>query len=152
MTEETSFDLTRRPRRLRQSENIRSLVRETELSTDDLIMPVFVSAEDPNLRREIPTMPDIYQYGLEEIGREIDALLEAGVSRILLFGIPDEKDAVGSDTFADDGIIQRALDRINSRYGDELLTVTDVCFCEYTSHGHCGVVDDEGRLLNDPTL
>jgi len=147
-----SFDLTRRPRRLRQSEKLRSLVRETALTTDDVIMPVVVSAEDPNLRREIPSMPGIYQYGLAEIDRELDELLEAGVSRILLFGIPEKKDEVGSDTFADDGIIQRALDHIEDRYGDELLTITDVCFCEYTTHGHCGVVDDQGRLLNDPTL
>lgn len=146
-----SFDLTRRPRRLRQSENVRSLVRETGLTTDDLVMPVFVTHEE-GARREIPSMPDIYQYGIDEVDRELDELLEAGISRILLFGIPEHKDEVGSDTFADDGIIQRALEHIDSQYGDELLTITDVCFCEYTSHGHCGVVDDDGKLLNDPTL
>jgi porphobilinogen synthase len=99
-------------------------------------------------------MPDIHQYPLEEIDREIDRLLEVGIDRILLFGIPedDDKDAIGSDTFADDGVIQRTLRHLRSQYGDELLIVTDVCFCEYTSHGHCGVVDEEGRLLNDPTL
>ena len=152
MADET-FDLTRRPRRLRQSENIRSLVRETQLTTDDMIMPVFVTDED-DVRREIPSMPNIYQYSIDEVDRELDALLEGGISRVLLFGIPadERKDEVGSDTFADAGVIQRSLQHIKSNYGDELLVMTDVCFCEYTSHGHCGVVDDEGRLLNDPTL
>jgi len=148
---ESDFRFTRRPRRLRRSENIRALVRETELTPDDLVMPVFVTAEE-DVRREIPSMPEIYQYSIDEVDREIDALLEAGVRRILLFGIPDQKDEVGSDTFSEDGVIQRALRHLSDRYGDELLVVTDVCFCEYTTHGHCGVVDDEGRLLNDPTL
>jgi porphobilinogen synthase len=148
---ETDFDRTRRPRRLRQSENIRELVRETGLTADELVMPVFVTAEE-GVRREIPSMPDIYQYSIGEVDREIDTLLEAGVTRILLFGLPEQKDEVGSDTFSDDGIIQNALRHLNDRYGDELLLMTDVCFCEYTAHGHCGVVDDEGRLLNDPTL
>lgn len=148
---DSSFDFARRPRRLRQSKNIRELVRETGLTTDDLVMPVFVTAED-GVRREIPSMPGIYQYSIDEVDREIDALLEAGVSRILLFGLPDEKDEVGSDTFSDDGVIQNALRHLEARYGDELLLMTDVCFCEYTTHGHCGVVDGDGRLLNDPTL
>jgi len=148
---ETDFDRTRRPRRLRQSENIRELVRETGLTADELVMPVFVTAEE-GVRREIPSMPDIYQYSIGEVDREIDTLLEAGVTRILLFGLPEQKDEVGSDTFSDDGIIQNALRHLNDRYGDELLLMTDVCFCEYTTHGHCGVVDDEGRLSNDPTL
>ncbi len=146
-------DLTRRPRRLRQSDNIRELVRETGLSTDDLIMPVFVTAEE-DVRRPIPSMPDIYQYSLDRLDRELDELLEVGIERILLFGIPaeEDKDAIGSDTFSDDGIVQRALRHIQSQYGDELLAITDVCFCEYTTHGHCGVVDDEDHLMNDPTL
>lgn len=144
-------DLSRRPRRLRNSESIRSMVREHRVHRDDLVMPVFVTAED-GVRREIPSMPGIYQYSIDELDRELDALLDAGVTRIMLFGIPDRKDPVGSDTWKQDGIIQRALRHIDDAYGDALLKITDVCFCEYTDHGHCGVVDDEGRLLNDPTL
>ena len=144
------FDLIRRPRRLRGSRHIRSMVRETHLGTDDLIMPVFISHGE-NLRREIPSMPDIYQYSLDEVDRELDALAEAGVRRIILFGIPETKDAVGSDTFCDDGIIQRALRHIRQR-DDDFYLITDVCFCEYTDHGHCGVVLDDGTLDNDATL
>jgi porphobilinogen synthase len=145
------IDLTRRPRRLRTSESMRSMVREHRVHRDDLVMPVFVTAED-GVRREIPSMPGIYQYSIDELDRELDALLDAGVSRIILFGIPEDKDAIGSDTWASDGIIQRALRHIEDGYGDSFLKITDVCFCEYTDHGHCGVVDDQGQLLNDPTL
>jgi porphobilinogen synthase len=126
-------------------------VRETSLRTDDLVMTVFVHA-DRDEPHEIPSMPGIYQYPIEEVDREIDRLLERGVSSILLFGIPEDKDDVGSDTWSDDGVIQQTLRRLNRQYGDELLTITDVCFCEYTTHGHCGVIDDDGRMLNDPTL
>jgi porphobilinogen synthase len=146
-----NVDLTRRPRRLRTSESMRSMVREHRVHRDDLVMPVFVTAED-GVRREIPSMPGIYQYSLGELDRELDALLDVGVSRIILFGIPEDKDAIGSDTWASDGIIQRALRHIEDGYGDAFLKITDVCFCEYTDHGHCGVVDDQGQLLNDPTL
>ena len=146
----SEFELTRRPRRLRGSEHLRSMVRETRLGRDDLIMPVFVTAED-NVRREIPSMPGIYQHSLDELDRELDALAEAGVFRLILFGIPSDKDPVGSDTFRDDGIIQRALRHIRD-YDSRFYLVTDVCFCEYTDHGHCGVVDDEGHLDNDATL
>lgn len=126
------------------------MTRETFLRRDDLIMPVFV-AHGSNIRKEIPSMPGIFQYSLDELDRELDALAEAGVRRIILFGIPQSKDAVGSDTFSDDGIIQRALRHISQHY-PQFYRITDVCFCEYTDHGHCGVLDDEGHLLNDPTL
>lgn len=145
------FDLIRRPRRLRRNENLRALVRETSLTVDDLIMPVFVTAE-PGVRREIPSMPDIYQHSVDEMAAEIDVLLDRGVSRVILFGIPESKDEVGSDTWHDHGIIQTAVRELKERYGDELYVITDVCFCEYTSHGHCGVLDDDGWLMNDPTL
>ncbi len=144
------FNLTRRPRRLRSTHHIRDMTRETFLRRDDLIMPVFV-AHGSNIRKEIPSMPGIFQYSLDELDRELDALAEAGVRRIILFGIPQSKDAVGSDTFSDDGIIQRALRHISQHY-PQFYRITDVCFCEYTDHGHCGVLDDEGHLLNDPTL
>lgn len=150
-TNDNSFDFTRRPRRLRTSRGIRSLVSETGVTTDDLVMPVFVNANRDD-RHEIPSMPDIYQYPIEEVDREIDRLLDRGISTVLLFGIPEQKDDVGSDTWSSDGVIQQTLRHLDDRYGDELLTITDVCFCEYTSHGHCGVIDDNGRMLNDPTL
>lgn len=151
MSDQDRLDLSRRPRRLRQTAPLRDLVRETTVRTQDLVMPVFVHAErdEPH---EIPSMPDIHQYPIHEVDREIDRLLELGVSSVLLFGIPEQKDAVGSDTWSHDGVIQRTLRHLDDTYGDELLTITDVCFCEYTTHGHCGVIDDEGRMDNDSTL
>ncbi|MFW5968368.1 MAG: porphobilinogen synthase, partial [Persicimonas sp.] len=130
------FDLTRRPRRLRRTENVRRLVREVGLGVDDLVMPVFVTAQE-DVKREIPSMSDIYQYSLDRVDEELETLLERGIDRVILFGIPEKKDEVGSDTWREDGIIQRAVDRIKERY-PELYVITDVCFCEYTSHGHCG--------------
>ena len=145
------FEPLRRPRRLRKNENLRSLVRETHLTVDDLVMPVFLTAA-PKTKREISSMPGIFQYSLDEAPAEIDVLLERGVSRVILFGIPAAKDEVGSDTWSDEGIIQRGVRELRERYGDELYIITDVCFCEYTTHGHCGVVDEHGGLVNDATL
>jgi porphobilinogen synthase len=144
------FNLPRRPRRLRRSENLRSLVRETHLAKDDLIMPVFITAED-NVKNEISSMPDIYQYSLDRVDEEIETLLERGITRVVLFGIPEGRDAVGSDTWHEQGVIQKAVRHIKDQFPD-MYVITDVCFCEYTSHGHCGVVDDEGNLLNDASL
>lgn len=147
----SSFDLTRRPRRLRATSHIRDLVRETHLRRDDLIMPIFVS-HGSNIRREIPSMPGIFQHSLDELDRELDAISQAGVPRVILFGIPEHKDAVGSDAFdTEGGIIQRAVRHIKKSH-PHLYVITDVCFCEYTDHGHCGVLAEDGRLLNDPTL
>jgi porphobilinogen synthase len=127
------------------------MVRETILTRQDLIMPVFIDPK-PNTVRQIPSMPGICNYGLEEVHREIDAILEAGIRQVILFGVPTEKDAIGSDTWNDDeGIIQRAVRQIKAQH-PELFVITDVCFCEYTTHGHCGVVSKDGRLLNDPSL
>ncbi len=145
------FDLPRRPRRLRRNEAIRSLVRETHLRVDDLVMPIFVTAES-GVNREIRSMPGIHQLSVSELGAEVDVLLERGVSRVILFGIPEGKDEVGSDTWHDHGIIQTATRNLRAAYGDALYIMTDVCFCEYTSHGHCGVVSEGGELLNDETL
>jgi porphobilinogen synthase len=146
----TTNPIVRRPRRLRRTENLRSLVRQTSLSRDDLIMPVFVTAQD-DAKQEISSMPGIFQYSLDRIDEELDTLLERGITRIILFGIPGAKDAVGSDTWHDHGIIQRAVRHIKATY-PEFYVLTDVCFCEFTSHGHCGVVDEAGNLLNDETL
>lgn len=146
----THWDLVRRPRRLRANASLRALVRETHLRVDDLVMPVFIGAGG-NIRREIPSMPGIYQYTLDTVGEELDALEAAGVTRVILFGIPESKDHHGSDTWDDNGIIQRALRQIRASH-PSLYLITDVCFCEYTDHGHCGVVADDGFLCNDETL
>lgn len=144
------FDLPRRPRRLRRNENIRSLVRETHLSKDDLIMPVFITAEE-NVKNEISSMPGIYQYSLDRVDEELKTLAERGITRVILFGIPATKDEVGSDTWHEHGVMQEAVRHIKKQH-PEMYVITDVCFCEYTSHGHCGVVDEQGDLLNDPSL
>ena len=144
------FELSRRARRLRGTDHIRSMVRETHIRRDDLIMPIFV-ADGTNIRREIPSMPGIFQYSLDEVDRELDALAEAGIYRVILFGIPPEKDPIGSDAFDDQGIIQRAVRHIRAQ-DERFYLITDVCFCEYTDHGHCGVVLDDGTLDNDATL
>ncbi len=144
------FDLPRRPRRLRRSENLRSLVRETQLTKDDLIMPVFITA-DENVKNEIPSMPGIYQYSLDRVDEELEILAERGITRVILFGIPETKDEVGSDTWHEHGVVQDAVRHVKEQF-PQMYVITDVCFCEYTSHGHCGVVDEQGNLLNDPTL
>ena len=127
----------RRPRRLRTGPVIRELVRENTLFREDLVMPVFVDHRS-GPRREIRSMPGIAQHSLEVLPAEIDAILEAGVRQVILFGLPEQKDAVGSDTWNDEhGIIQRAVRMLKSRW-PELYVITDVCFCEYTDHGHWG--------------
>lgn len=146
----SQFDLIRRPRRLRNTDSIRRLVRENRVTVDDLVMPIFVTAEK-NVKNEISSMPGIYQYSLDRVDEELDTLAERGVDRVLIFGIPGMKDDTGSDTWHDHGIVQKAVRHIKTSYPD-FYVITDVCFCEYTSHGHCGVVADDGRLLNDPTL
>lgn len=146
------FPQLRRPRRLRTSPRLRALVREHTLLREDLVMPVFISPV-AGTRREIPSMPGICNWGLDRVQEEIDAILEAGIGQVILFGEPDHKDDVGSDTWNDEGgIIQRATRQIKEAYGDDLFVMTDVCFCEYTTHGHCGVVSERGTLLNDETL
>jgi len=141
--------LLRRPRRLRASEPIRRLVRETTLSVDDLIYPLFVTHE-PNTQREISTLPGQYHWSVDRIAGECEAVAALGIPAVILFGIPAEKDAVGSGAYRDDGVIQQAV-RAIKRAVPELLVITDVCLCEYTDHGHCGLVRG-GEVLNDPTL
>ena len=143
------FELIERPRRLRATAGLRNLVRETIVSVDDLVMPMFV-VPGSNVRREIGSMPGIYQHSVDALDGEVEALLEAGITRVILFGIPPHKDAVGSDSFAEDGIIQQALRRLSERF-PQLFLVTDVCMCEYTDHGHCGIIRD-GDVDNDETL
>jgi len=139
----------RRPRRLRRSETIRRMVRETALQVDDLIMPLFV-VHGRDIRREIPPMPGNYQLSVDQLTREAKEIAALGIPAILLFGLPAHKDAYGSEAYAADGIIQQAVRAIKDSVSD-LIVVTDTCLCEYTSHGHCGVVE-EGIVKNDPTL
>lgn len=138
-----------RLRRLRKNENIRRLVRETVLSVDDLIYPIFIE-DGQNIEKEIPSMPGIYRYSLDRISKELDEVVNLNIPAVLLFGIPSHKDEVGSDTWSEEGIIQKAIRFIKKNY-PQLYVITDVCFCEYTSHGHCGVLHNHD-VDNDLTL
>jgi porphobilinogen synthase len=142
-----------RLRRVRAHPRLRDLVRETHLSTNDLIYPLFVY-HGTNLRREIPSMPGQYQLSLDRLGESVAQVAELGIPGIILFGIPERKDSLGSDAIRDDGIVQEAV-RLARRHAPDLLLVTDLCFCEYTDHGHCGPLSDSGGRLdvdNDATL
>lgn len=133
------MEMSIRPRRLRKGELLRKMVRETRVDESSLIYPMFVK-EGTNQKEEIPTMPGQYRYTVDRVSEQLDALLDAGVTSVMLFGIPDHKDEVGSSAWAEDGIIQKALRAIKSEYADQLYVITDVCMCEYTSHGHCGML------------
>ncbi len=139
----------RRFRRLRQTEGLRRLVRETRLSVEDFIYPLFV-VHGRGVRREVRSMPGVYQLSVDQLGREVEELLELGIGAVLVFGIPAQKDELASEAYAPDGIVQRAVRELK-RCAPDLVVITDVCNCEYTSHGHCGIVRD-GRIVNDPTL
>ncbi len=138
-----------RRRRLRSSEYMRALVRETSVGVDDLIYPIFV-VEGENQKNPIGSMPGIYQYSIDRIDEELDRIREAGVKGILIFGIPAHKDEVGSEAYNEHGVIQEAIRHIKKAF-PELIVIADICLCEYTSHGHCGVIKD-GEILNDETL
>lgn len=143
------MNLTQRPRRLRQNPIIRGMVRETRVSADTLIYPIFV-IEGDNIKEEIPSMPGQYRYSIDRLSEELDNVCKAGVKSILLFGIPAHKDECGSSAWDSEGIVQRALYFIKEKY-PLLYCITDVCMCEYTSHGHCGIL--HGREVdNDKTL
>ena len=142
-----------RPRRLRKNENIRRMVRETNLSVDDLIYPLFV-VEGEGIKEEIVSMPGQYRYSIDTLINEVKEVKDLGIPAIILFGIPEHKDELGSDSFSDKGIIQRAIRAIKEKV-PEIYVITDVCFCEYTSHGHCGYLRCEGDVCdvdNDETL
>ena len=138
-----------RPRRLRRNENFRRLVRETKLSVDDLIMPLFIV---PGMRvtNQISSMPGIAQLSVDRAVEECKAIRDLGIPGVILFGIPDHKDALGSDAYKEDGIIQRALGTLKEQVPG-LSLITDVCFCEYTDHGHCGIIKGQD-VDNDATL
>ena len=141
--------ITYRPRRLRNSKVMRDLVAETQIVPSKLIMPHFV-CEGNNIRKPIEAMPGIDNISIDNLLKDVEKDSKLGISMVLLFGIPDHKDDVGSGAYADDGIVQKAVREIKKRF-PELMVITDICLCEYTSHGHCGIVQD-GIVLNDPTL
>jgi porphobilinogen synthase len=138
-----------RTRRLRKQEGIRRLVRETKLSVDDLIYPLFIE-EGENIETEIVSMPGIKRFSLDTISKELDEVVSLKIPAVLLFGIPATKDEEGTETWNDSGIMQKAIRFIKKNYPD-LYVITDVCFCEYTSHGHCGIIHDND-VDNDATL
>jgi porphobilinogen synthase len=143
------MNLIERPRRLRRTAAIRALVRETRLSPDDFVYPLFV-CEGEGVRREIGSMPGAFNLSIDELLKEVEAARGVGVRSVILFGVPDKKDAAGTQAYAEDGITQRAI-RALKREVKDILVIADNCLCEYTDHGHCGVIED-GEVLNDPTL
>lgn len=138
-----------RMRRLRRTQNIRNMVQEVQLNMNDYIYPIFV-IEGRDIKNEIPSMPGIYQFSLDHLLEEVQRAVDAGVIAIMLFGIPAKKDECGSEAYNDDGIIQQAVRLVRANY-PELVISTDVCMCEYTSHGHCGLIKGE-TVDNDSTL
>jgi len=138
-----------RPRRLRRNENLRRMVRETFLRIDDLIYPMFVQP-GKGIKEPISSMPDNYRFSIDELVKEIKDIYKLGIPAIILFGIPEKKDELGTEAYAKDGIIQRAIKAIKDSV-PEIIVITDVCLCEYTSHGHCGVIKNN-EVDNDATL
>ena len=140
----------KRFRRTRINETLRDLVRETTLSKNDFIYPLFVR-EGKNIKNEVSSMPGVYQMSIDEIIKECAVLRKLGLNSILLFAIPDVKDSVGSECLCENSIISRTIKAIKKEYPD-MFIVTDLCFCEYTDHGHCGILDDNSTVNNDATL
>jgi len=143
-----SFPIVR-PRRLRRSEALRRMVRETRLSRDDLVLPLFV-VEGSGVREPVASMPGVFRHSVDALVDEAKRVRDLGIPGVILFGIPTGKDARGSGADATDGVVQRAVEAVKGAE-PELCVITDVCLCEYTDHGHCGIVED-GDVLNDPTL
>ena len=142
-------DLIHRPRRLRRRAPLRSLVRETRLAREDFVLPFFVCAGE-GVRREVPSMPGVHNLSVDQLVREAIDAFELGVQAILLFGLPETKDETATGAYSESGIVQQAI-RAVRRAVPEMVIIADTCLCEYTSHGHCGVVRD-GEVLNDETL
>ena len=142
-------NLLHRPRRLRRSEALRSLVRETRLSRDDFVLPLFACAGH-SVRREVSSMPGVHNLSVDEVAKEVGGAFDGGVKSVILFGLPETKDELASGAYAEDGIVQRAIRAIRQAT-PEMIVMADTCLCEYTSHGHCGVVRG-GEVLNDESL
>jgi porphobilinogen synthase len=145
----SALKLTRRLRRLRQSESLRAMVRETRLAADMFVLPLFV-CEGEGIRREVPSMPGVFNLSVDEAVREAEAARRDGVRAVILFGLPDHKDSVGSAAYDPQAPVQSAIRAIKRAVSD-VLVITDVCLCEYTDHGHCGIVVDQ-TIANDPTV
>lgn len=139
-----------RMRRMRGNKFTRNMIRETYLSKNNLIYPMFL-VEGSDIRREIPSMPDCYHYSVDRVREEIEELKYLGINYIMIFGVPDYKDEFGSSAYDNDGIVQRAIKEIK-RICPDMYVITDVCMCEYTSHGHCGIIGHNHEILNDDTL
>lgn len=138
-----------RPRRLRRTQALRRMVRETRVSKESLIWPIFV-CEGQNIYREIPSLPSQYHYSVDQLFRVVEAVQQSGISKVILFGLPQEKDEVGSGAYANDGIVQQGIRKLKELM-PSLYILTDICLCEYTSHGHCGVLCGE-EVENDATV
>lgn len=141
---------SQRLRRLRSTPTLRNMVRETVLTCDDLIYPLFV-VFGQNKKIPISSMPGVFQYSVDRLGEPIQQVAELGVPAVLLFGIPETKDALGSSAWQKDGVVQQAIRKIKE-LSPQTVVITDVCMCEYTDHGHCGALDEQGRVINDATL
>lgn len=150
MNDSKNNALVRRPRRLRNSHMMRELVAETRLAIEDLVYPLFF-VEGEGIKDEIGAMPGVYHFSVDMIEPEIRELEALGIKAVLVFGLPGFKDPIGTSAFIGDGIVQKAVRKIRS-LTDKIMIITDVCLCQYTSHGHCGQLDDFGHVLNDETL
>ncbi|HEX8396043.1 MAG TPA: porphobilinogen synthase [Pyrinomonadaceae bacterium] len=144
------LDIVQRPRRLRRTAALRSLVQETRLSAEDFILPLFVCA-GKGVRRAVSSMPGVFNLSVDESVREAEAAFDEGIKAVILFGLPETKDAEGTGAFAENGVVQQAA-RAIKRAVPEMVVVADCCLCEYTAHGHCGAIDENGEVLNDQTL
>ncbi|HEX8176245.1 MAG TPA: porphobilinogen synthase [Pyrinomonadaceae bacterium] len=142
-------DLIHRPRRLRRRAPLRALVRETRLAREDFVLPFFVCTGE-GVRREVPSMPGVHNLSVDQLAREAAEAFELGIQSVLLFGLPESKDETATGAYAEGGIVQQAIRAIR-RTAPEMIIIADTCLCEYTSHGHCGVIR-EGEVLNDETL
>ncbi|MDH3360103.1 MAG: porphobilinogen synthase, partial [Desulfobulbaceae bacterium] len=138
-----------RPRRLRKNEVFRSMIRETSITADNLIYPLFVMP-GKNKREEVSSMPGVFRLSVDQLGKEAKECMDLGINNVILFGLPESKDAVGSGAHAKDGIVQRAIKELKNK-APEMLVTTDVCLCEYTDHGHCGILMNK-EVDNDSTL
>lgn len=142
--------MIKRPRRLRKNHAIRNLVRENHLRVDDFICPIFL-VEGDNIKQEIPTLPDVYHFSVDQLEEEIKTLTSLGIQQVILFGVPNHKDSVGSEAYHHEGIVQRGIKAIKG-IDPSMYVITDVCMCQYTDHGHCGILSDIGEVQNDVTL
>ena len=140
----------KRHRKLRKNEAIRNLVKDVYITKDDLIYPIFIE-EGENIKKEIPSMPGIFRYSIDRLSEELDELVKLGINSILLFGIPKNKDVCATQAYDGNGVIQNTVRFIKEKYNN-FLVICDICCCEYTSHGHCGILDENGYVKNDETL